>query len=98
MSRRPANLPDKKAAQLARGEPWVVHPAEVAQSMATYQTDPEILLACIIVSGTLDTAAILRTETQLAHGVGSHLGLRISDFASKKPSNVRMSAKNILII
>src|SRR5580704_7607149 len=29
-------------------------------------------------------------------GVGSHLGLRILNFASKKPSNVRISTKNIL--
>src|SRR5580704_18279455 len=28
--------------------------------------------------------------------VGSHLGLRISNFASKKPSNLRISTKNIL--
>ena len=28
--------------------------------------------------------------------VGSHLGLRILNFASKKPSNVRISTKNIL--
>jgi hypothetical protein len=27
------------------------------------------LLGCIIVSGTLDTAAILRTEVNLAHGI-----------------------------
>jgi hypothetical protein len=31
-----------------------------------------------------------------AQGVGSHLGLRISNFVSKKPSNVRISTKSIL--
>ena len=45
---------------LARGEPFIVHPREVAKCTAAYNTDPEILLGCIIVSGTLDTARILR--------------------------------------
>jgi hypothetical protein len=30
-------------------------PVEAAKSTAAYQTDPEIRLGCIIVSGTLDT-------------------------------------------
>jgi hypothetical protein len=30
------------------------------------------------------------------HGVGSHLGLRISNFAPKKPSNVRICLVDIL--
>ena len=68
MSRRTASLADKNA-QLARGEPWVVHPAEVAKATAAYQTDPEILLGCIIVSGTPDTAIILRSEIRIAHGI-----------------------------
>jgi hypothetical protein len=68
MPRRRFTLADKNAL-LARGEPFVVHPAEVAKCTAAYQTDPEILLACIIVSGTLDTAVILRTEQHLAHGI-----------------------------
>jgi hypothetical protein len=43
--------------------------AEVARCTAAYRTDPEILLGCIIVSGTLDTAAVLRTEIQVANGI-----------------------------
>ena len=58
-----------KQAMLARGEPFIVLPAEVAKATATYQTDPEIILGCIIVSGTLDTAAVLRTITLLTHGL-----------------------------
>ena len=58
----------KEAAQPARGEPWVVHPKEVAKSTAAYQTDPEILFGCIIVSGTLDSAAVLQTDIVLTHG------------------------------
>jgi len=46
-------LADKNA-MLARGEPFIVHPAQVAKLTAAYETDPEILLACIIESGTLD--------------------------------------------
>jgi len=58
-----------KQAMLARGEPFVVHPREVAKVTAAYQTDPEILLGCIVVSGTLDTAIVLRVEQQLQHGI-----------------------------
>jgi hypothetical protein len=78
MSRRSANLRDRKATQLGRGEPWVVHPAEVAKSTAAYQTDREILLACIIVSGTLDTAIVLRADMRLAHGIAITDDERIS--------------------
>lgn len=60
---------ERKAALLARGEPVVVHPEEVAKCTAAYESDPEILLGCIVVSGTLDTAAVLTTETRLAHGI-----------------------------
>jgi len=58
-----------KQAMLARGEPFVVDPREVAKITAAYQTDPEILLGCIVVSGTLDTAIVLRAEQQLHHGI-----------------------------
>lgn len=54
---------------LARGEPFLVHPSELAKSTAAYQTDPEILLGCMIVSGSLDTAVILRTEILLGNGL-----------------------------
>jgi hypothetical protein len=59
----------ERDALLARGEPFIVHPREVAKCTQAYQTDPEILLGCIIVSGTLDTAASLRTEQHLAYGI-----------------------------
>jgi hypothetical protein len=59
----------ERDALLARGEPFVVHPREAAKTTKAYQTDPEILLGCIIVSGTLDTAAVLRTDQDLPYGV-----------------------------
>jgi hypothetical protein len=62
-----------KEALLARGEPFIVDPREVVKTTAAYQTDPEILLACIIVSGTLDTAAVLRTDQHVS------LGLAVED-------------------
>ena len=43
-----------------------------------------------------ELSELIRHLTQLRTAVGSHLGLRISNFASKKPSNVRISTKNIL--
>jgi len=55
----------EKDALLAQGEPFIVAPREVVKATAAYQTDPEILLGCIIVSGTLDTAAVLRTDHNL---------------------------------
>lgn len=51
------------------GEPFVVHPREVAKSFHGYDTDPEILLACMIVSGTFDTSQVCRTEIHLANGL-----------------------------
>jgi hypothetical protein len=35
-------------------------------------------------------------DLKVEAGVGSHLGVRISNFPPKKPSNVRISTKNIL--
>jgi hypothetical protein len=55
--------------RLAGGEPFIVHPHEVAKSTAAYQTDPEILLGCIIVSGALDTGEVLKTDILLTHGL-----------------------------
>jgi hypothetical protein len=49
-----------KSALLASGRPWIVPPEEVAKCTKAYSTDPEILLACIVISGTLDTAELLR--------------------------------------
>jgi hypothetical protein len=68
MPRRNFTRADRDAL-LACGEPFVVHPREVAKTTAAYQTDPEILLGCIIVSGTLDTAMVLRADQQLAHDI-----------------------------
>jgi hypothetical protein len=59
----------EKDALLARGQPFIVAPRDVVKTTAAYQSDPEILLACIIVSGTLDTAAVLRTDQNLNYRV-----------------------------
>jgi hypothetical protein len=61
--------PAEKDALLAQGEPFIVAPREVVKTTAAYQTDPEILLGCIIVSGTLDTAAVLSTDQNLYYRV-----------------------------
>jgi|SRR5208337_193060 len=47
-----------KQAMLARGEPWIVHPREVAKLAEFQGTDPEIILVCILEAGILDTADI----------------------------------------
>jgi hypothetical protein len=52
---------------LARGQPFIVAPREVAKCTKDYRTDPEVILGCIIVSGTLDTAEVLRAEILLKH-------------------------------
>jgi (p)ppGpp synthase/HD superfamily hydrolase len=67
MARR-MTLADKNA-MLARGEPFIVHPAEVAKLTAVYETDPKILLACIVESGTLDTSAVLRTVQRMLNAL-----------------------------
>lgn len=47
---------------------FIVDPREVAKSgFQAYRTDPEILLACMIVSGTVNTARICRTSIRLAN-------------------------------
>jgi hypothetical protein len=51
------DLADKQAMP-ARGEPWIVHPREVAKLPEFQGTDPEIILACILEAGILDTADI----------------------------------------
>jgi len=66
---RPRTILADKNAMLARGEPFIVHPAEVAKFTAAYETDPEIILACIIESGTLDTSAVLRTALRIANAL-----------------------------
>ena len=40
----------------------MVHPKEAAKAFKGYDTSPEVLLACIVVSGTLDTSEIIRIE------------------------------------
>ena len=58
-----------KQAMLARGEPWIVHPREVAKLPEFQGTDPEIILACILEAGILDTADILKTAINQRHGL-----------------------------
>jgi hypothetical protein len=55
--------------RLAGGEPFIVHPREVAKCTGAYQTDPEVLLGCIIVSGARDTGEVLKTDYLLTHGL-----------------------------
>jgi hypothetical protein len=62
-------LPAFRQRRLAGGEPFIVHPREVAVTTAAYQTDPEILLGCIIVSGARDTVEVLKTDILLTHGL-----------------------------
>lgn len=68
MARRSMSLAGKDA-MLARGEPYIVHPAEVAKFTAAYETDPEIILACIIARGALDTSAVLKTALRIANAL-----------------------------
>jgi hypothetical protein len=42
---------------LARGHPFIVSAKNVAMFTSAYQADPEILLGCILVSGTLETSS-----------------------------------------
>ena len=65
--------PAEQHAPPARDEPFLVHLREAAKAAAAYQTDPEILLGCMIVSGagTLDTGAVLKTHILLTHGLAN---------------------------
>ena len=56
-------------------EPYVVHPREAAKAFPGYDTDPEILLACILTSGTYDTSEICRTEINLANELAPATGI-----------------------
>ncbi len=73
-------LHPSRDALLARGKPIVIVPREVVKIAKHYRTelaiagdDPEILLGCIIVSGALDTAEVLKSDIHLT------LGLKITD-------------------
>jgi hypothetical protein len=59
----------ERDALLASGKPFIVAAREVAKCTKDYRTDPEIVLGCIIVSGTLDTAEVLRAEILLKNGL-----------------------------
>jgi (p)ppGpp synthase/HD superfamily hydrolase len=65
----------QKQALLANGEPWIVHPREVAKLPEFHGTDPEIILACILEAGVLDTGDILKTA------IDHRLGLTVTDEA-----------------
>ncbi len=47
---------------------FLVNIHEVSAIMAEHKASPEIIIACIVVSGTLDTRRILRSEIILAGG------------------------------
>jgi hypothetical protein len=60
----------ERDAILAWGEPFIVAAREVAKVMQPfYPSDPETILGCIIVSGTLDTAVVLRAQQHFNHGM-----------------------------
>src|SRR4029077_4675726 len=65
----------EKQALLAKGQPWIVHPREVAKLPEFHGTDPEIILACIIEAGILDTGEILKTV------IDHRLGLTLTNEA-----------------
>src|SRR5271166_1313687 len=69
MTKPPRMTYADKQAMLARGEPWIVHPREVAKMPEFDGTDPEIILACILETGILDTADVLTTAMRQSHGV-----------------------------
>lgn len=52
------------------GTGFLVNHPEVSRILAEHKASPEIILACIVVSGTVDTRRILRTEMSLAQGEG----------------------------
>jgi hypothetical protein len=63
----------ERDALLAKGEPFVVQPREVAKCTAAYQTDPEILLGCMIVSGSPHPPGYWRTYKRPdPHGLTVH--------------------------
>jgi hypothetical protein len=63
------NLRQEKADRLARGEPFVVSPKEVAKVTGAYQADPEILLGRMSVGGARDTGEIVKTKILLSNGM-----------------------------
>jgi (p)ppGpp synthase/HD superfamily hydrolase len=69
MAKPPRMTYADKQAMLARGEPWVVHPREVAKLPEFHGTDPEIILACILEAGILDTGDVLKTAIHQRHGL-----------------------------
>ena len=60
---------EQKMALLESGQPFIVQPREVEKVFKDTLTSPEVILGCIIVSGTLDTSVILETEILLAHNM-----------------------------
>jgi hypothetical protein len=64
-----------------------VRPGEGEQDRVTVRALNLLMFVQLLLAG-LDVGRL--------HCVGSHLGLRIWNFASKKPSNLRISTKNIL--
>jgi (p)ppGpp synthase/HD superfamily hydrolase len=69
MTKPPRMTYADKQAMLARGEPWIVHPREVAKMPELNGTDPEVILACILEAGILDTADVLKTAIHQSHGL-----------------------------
>ena len=49
--------------------PVIIAPREVAKGFHGYDTDPEILLDCMIVSGSYDTAIVCRADNCIGHKI-----------------------------
>ena len=61
---------EEKKAGLEQGKPFVVHPREVLKIFPPEcGTSPAIILCCILVSGTPDTALVLKAQVCLLNGI-----------------------------
>jgi len=58
----------------------VVHPREAAKAFPGYDTDAEILLGCVLTSGTYDTSEICRTEIHLANELAPPTGIEAEHY------------------
>ena len=88
----------ERNAILASGQPFVVSPKEVVKCMPAYDSDPEIILGCIIVSGTLDTAEVLRAEQHLNYGLATTDAQREAHAAFRRVWSSPTSAERVEVL
>jgi len=61
---------EEKKAGLEQGKPFVVHPREVLKIFPPEcGASPAIILGCMLVSGALDTALVLKAQVCLFNGI-----------------------------